>query len=56
MFSHHWLISTAWRYALNTLDLLEKEQRRMLKRSMETTADEAQIDASSADGERQECV
>jgi hypothetical protein len=22
---HHWLISPAWRYALNTLDLLEKE-------------------------------
>jgi len=33
---HDWLISPAWRYALNTLDLLEKERRRSLKRSMET--------------------
>ena len=33
---HHWLISPAWRYALNTLDLLEKERRRSLERTMET--------------------
>jgi len=33
---HHWLISPAWRYALNTLDLLEKERRRPLIRPMET--------------------
>ena len=29
---HHWLISPAWRYALNTLDLLEKERQRSLER------------------------
>ena len=33
---HHWLISPAWRYALNTLDLLEKERPRPLTRPMET--------------------
>ena len=33
---HHRLISPAWRYALNTLDLLEKERRRSLERTMET--------------------
>jgi len=32
--SHHWLISSAWRYALSTFDLLEKERRRSLKPSM----------------------
>lgn len=36
---HHWLISPAWRYALNTLDLLEKERRRSLERTMETVGE-----------------
>jgi hypothetical protein len=36
---HHWLISPAWRYALSTFDLLEKERHRSLKRSMETIGD-----------------
>jgi hypothetical protein len=36
---HHWLISPAWRYALRTFDLLEKERRRSLKRSMQTIGD-----------------
>ena len=36
---HHWLISPAWRFALRTFDLLEKERRRSLKRSMETIGD-----------------
>ena len=36
---HDWLISPAWRYALNTLDLLEKERRRSLERTMETVGE-----------------
>lgn len=37
---HHWLISPAWRYALNTLDLLEKERRRSSERNMERIDDD----------------
>jgi len=37
--SHHWLISPAWRYALNTLDLLEKERRRSLEWTMKRIGD-----------------
>jgi hypothetical protein len=36
---HHWLISPAWRYALSTVDRLEKERHRSLKQSMETIGD-----------------
>ena len=36
---HHWLISPAWRYALSTFDLLEKERRRSLKQSTEIIGD-----------------
>lgn len=36
---HHWLISSAWCYALNTFDLLEMERRRSLTRTMETIGD-----------------
>ena len=37
--SHHWLISPAWRYALSTFDLLEKERRRSLEWTMERIDD-----------------
>jgi hypothetical protein len=37
--THHWLISPAWRYALSTFDLLEKERRRSLKQSTEIIGD-----------------
>lgn len=38
-FQRHWLISPAWRYALSTLNRLEKERRRSLEWTMERIDD-----------------